>query len=319
MLLLDGETILNLVSLDEVMDWIEDAYRIYSKGSFSMPHRIHVDYKDKTVLYMPCFMGGVVFGTKILTVIPKNREIGKPVIDGLMQLNHYETGETLAVLDGRILTALRTGAVGGAAMRYTTPENMSTLGLIGAGTQGYYQVLYACRARNIKQVYVFDVDTRTLAGFRQRLSQALPHVDIIAASCSELLLRESEAIITATTSLEPVVPDDESLLEGKHFIGIGSYKPNMREFPDALFRLVEKVYIDTEIAREETGDLVHPLSTGLISESQIETFDTLIGNSGHRQPIGNGTTLFKSVGMALFDLVVSWRVYQKSLALSSGT
>ncbi len=80
-----------------------------------------------TILYMPCFLKSI-FGAKILTLFPGNTAKNKPVIEGLVLLNDPETGEPLALLDGAKLTAVRTGAVGGDAVRYTTPENSKSVG-----------------------------------------------------------------------------------------------------------------------------------------------------------------------------------------------
>lgn len=155
MIYLNKEDILKSITLDEFMDAVEEAYKIYSDKSFNMPDRIQVENGDLTSLYMPCFTKEA-FGTKILTVAPNNAKINKPVIDGVMLVNDIETGEIVCMMDGKTLTAARTGAVGGVGFRHTTSEDVETIGLIGTGVQGFYQVLYACKARNIKKVYLYN-------------------------------------------------------------------------------------------------------------------------------------------------------------------
>jgi len=235
-----------------------------------------------------------------------------------MLLNDYETGKPVAVLDGKVLTALRTGAVGGVAIRYTTPQTVKSVGLVGAGTQGFYQLLYACKARNIEKITIFDIHREGLPSFKERLKKELPFVTVETADNVEDVLKQSEVVITATTSNEPVLPENPRLLEGRHFIGIGSYKPDMREYPEALFKLLEKVYVDAEYAKEETGDLVYPLNHGLIGEDQIETFGHFLLYEKNKSDIAKKTTFFKSVGMALFDLTVSQLVYKKAKVLNLG-
>ncbi|MCR2043926.1 ornithine cyclodeaminase family protein [Anaerosalibacter massiliensis] len=311
MLYLNEKDINKCISLNEIMNEIEKAYKIYEENKFHMPDRIHVDHKNKTILYMPCFLEDT-FGTKVLTVFPENREKSKPVIDGLMLLNDYDTGETVSILDGKTLTALRTGAVGGTGIRYTTPKDVKVVGLVGAGVQGFNQLRFACEARDIEKIIIFDLFKEKLPAYIGELKTEIPGVEMVSAETTEELLKESEIIITTTTANEPVFPNKKDLFEGKHFIGIGSYKPYMREYPDALISVLNKVYIDTEFAKEETGDLSQPIEKGLLKDSQIETFGDYLLNERNKEEIVKGTTWFKSVGMALFDIVVAQLIYEKA-------
>ena len=276
-----------------------------------MPDRVHVDYKNKTILYMPCFLENI-FGTKFLTVFPENRKKSRPVIDGLMLLNDYDTGETISILDGKTLTALRTGAVGGTGIRHITPKDVKTVGLVGAGVQGFNQLRFACEARDIEKIIVFDLFKEKLPDFIQKVKEQISGVEVVSVENTEELLKESDIVITTTTSNEPVFSNKKELFKGKHFIGIGSYKPNMREYPDALISVLNKVYIDTEFAKEETGDLSNPLERGLLKDNQIETFGKYLLYEKNKEEIIKGTTWFKSVGMALFDIVVAQLIYNKA-------
>ncbi|SHK10471.1 ornithine cyclodeaminase family protein [Paramaledivibacter caminithermalis] len=308
MLYLNKNDIYDLITYDEIMDAIEEAFKIHGSKNYDMPNRIHVSYRNNTLLYMPCFLQDI-FGTKLLTLFPENRKKNRPVIDGLMLLNDYETGEPIGMMDGKILTALRTGAVGGVGIRHFTPETAKTVGLVGAGVQGFYQLLFACKARKIDKIMVFDIFTEKLAAFVKELEVLLPNVSIVIANTIEDLLKESQIVITTTTSYKPVLPEKPELLKGKSFIGIGSYKPNMREYPDILFSLLDKVYIDTEFAKEESGDLKIPLSNNLLQEDKIETVGSFLTN---KKEIINKTIFYKSVGMALFDVVVAKLIYDEA-------
>ncbi|SHH09040.1 ornithine cyclodeaminase [Anaerosphaera aminiphila DSM 21120] len=318
MLVLSSRDIESVISYEEMIEAIERAYVIYEEGKYYMPDRFHVDYKNKTLLYMPCFLDDV-FGTKILTVFPENVEKKIPSLDGLMLLNDFETGKPTCLMDGKILTALRTGAVGGVGIKYTTPEDVKTVGLIGAGVQGFYQVLYACKVRNFKKVYIFDEYVKDLTDFVDRLRKVIPtDVEIIICKSSEDLVRRSDVVITATTATEPTMPNSTELLRGKHFIGIGSYKPTMREYPDALSSLVEDVYIDADIALEETGDLIQPIAAGLLKNSQVKRISKLIASGGEIKDLEHKTTFFKTVGIAIFDIVAANAIYKKAVEAEVG-
>ncbi len=315
MLYLNENDITKAVNLNQVMDTIEKAYAIDLNGEYHMPPRMHVDNESNTLLYMPCFMKSII-GTKILSLFPGNKEKKKPVIQGLVLLNCPETGTPLALLDGAKLTALRTGAVGGVAVRCITREKAKTLGLIGSGVQGYHQVLFACEARGIKQVNLYDLSTEKSQELASKLKNTLSGVEIRQYESVEKLTEDSEIIVTATPSHKPVLPDDKNILKGRHYIGIGSYKPEMREFPAALYSLVGKVYIDTEHGLEESGDLITPLENNWIRRNQVVKLGEIIAKK--ETAASEGTTLFKSVGMALFDLAVSELIYKNALKNNIG-
>lgn len=320
MLVINNDDILNIVSYKEIIDAIEYAYKVYNDESYYMPDRFHVDYKNKTLLYMPCFVEGSL-GTKILTIFPENVNKGIPSLDGLMLLNNYETGEPTCMMDGKTLTALRTGAVGGVGIKHTTPEDVKSVGLIGAGAQGFYQLIYACQVRNFEKIYIFDPYSKNIESFVERLQKQLSlKVEIIICNDSKYLLKKSDVIITTTTATSPTLPENPELLKGKHFIGIGSYKPNMREFPDALYPLLDSVYVDADIALEESGDLIQPMDKWILDKNNIKRFsDFLLSASDEeKERVKNSTSLFKSVGIAIFDLIVAERIYKTALEKNIG-
>lgn len=127
-----------VIELKDIMDCVEKAFGLYESGCFHMPDRMHVDRPEGTILYMPCFTDEVS-GTKIVSTFPENIQSGIPSIQGTMVLNKSKTGETLAIMDGAMITAYRTGAVGGVGVRHTTREDCKSLGLVGTGVQGFFK------------------------------------------------------------------------------------------------------------------------------------------------------------------------------------
>lgn len=312
LLFLNEKDIFKAVLFKEIMDNVEKAYTIYEKKECIQPSRIQIPYLGNSLLYMPSFTKDI-FGTKILTVFPKNIERQKPTIEGLMLLNDINTGEPLALLDGKILTALRTGAAGGVSIRHLCLPQDNTLGLVGCGTQGFYQLLFAAQVQDIKKITIFDIFPQKLFTFREKLTKAISYANICIASSIEELLDASKIVITTTTSESPVFPNRKDLLFGKHYIGIGSFRPTMREYPAALFSLLKRVYVDTEYAMEESGDLLVSLQKKWIKEEQIKTMGYLLSHKKEEKVSEQKTTFFKSVGMALVDLTVSQLIYQKAV------
>lgn len=314
MLYLNRKDISKLINYNEVVMQIERAFDIYEKKQFTMPDRIHAMFNDETYLYMPCFTDKIK-GTKVLTLFPDNPKKNMEVIQGLMILNDTETGKTKCILDGAAVTAYRTGAVGGVGIKYTSKESCKTLGIIGAGVQGFHQALYGATVRKLKTIYVYDLNRSNSEKFKQKIKKELPYIEVINAISTEDLLKNCEIIITTTTSQKPVIPNDIELLKNKHFIGIGSYKPFMQEYPEKIYKLIDKVYIDVEFAKQESGDLCIPLDKGWLKESQVEMLSRGIKNKNINK---NTTTFYKSVGMALFDIIVANFLYTKALKENIG-
>ncbi|MFO7867660.1 MAG: ornithine cyclodeaminase family protein [Candidatus Aminicenantes bacterium] len=310
MLCLSERDLIQAASRKEIVDVVEKSLRIYEEKRFFMPDRMHIDYGGDTLLLMPCFASGCL-GTKLVTLFPGNAGKNLPVLNGVMILNDGKTGEPLALLNGSALTALRTGAVGAAGINLTTPENASVLGVIGAGVQGHSQAVTACTQRNFQTIWIHDLISEKIRALKLKLEASLPGVDILIASSAAELVKNAGVVITATPATEPVIPDDPGLTAGKNFIGIGSYKPEMREFPRAVYTQIKKLYIDTDYALEESGDVIAPLEKGWIRPEQVMTLGKrLTGKAPAPEP--GETTVFKSVGMALFDLIVSAFLYRKA-------
>lgn len=317
MLYINKKHMEEVIDLNALMDCVEKAFSIYESGEFHMPDRMHVDRPEGTILYMPCF-SDEVSGTKIVSTFPENIKSGIPSIQGTMVLNKSTTGEPLAIMDGAILTAYRTGAVGGVGVRHTTRENCKTVGLVGTGVQGFFQVLYACAARPIEDVYIFDRNKERALSFKERLEEKLKGITIHVTSDVVELTKLSEIIITATPSTVPVLPDNAEILKGKHIIAIGSYKYEMRELPPALYTVLDEVYIDTELAAEESGDLIVPVEQGWMKKEDYKIFGKVYDELKSSPKDQVKTTLFKSVGMSLFDLLVAEEIYNLAVSKNLG-
>ena len=313
MIFLGKEEIEKLVDPNEIMDQIEEAYRIFGADAYYMPPRPVIEHENKSLIYMPCFTDEII-GTKMLTIFPDNAKLGLPSLDGLVILNDRTTGAPLAILDGQAVTAWRTGAVGGVGIRHLSRKDARTVGIVGAGAQGFHQAVYACAARKIETVYIWNHSDRDLTDFISRLKKTIadPAVDVVQCKTVEELVKASDIICTATPSEEPVLPDDRELLEGKCIIAIGSYMPKMREIPDAIWDLVDKVYIELPYACEESGDLSQPLAEGRLTMDRVVLMDKFLASGADEDEIAKKTTYFKSVGMGLFDVCVAQKLLEKA-------
>ena len=313
MIVLGKEEIEKMVDLNQMMDQIEEAYRIFGTGEYYMPPRPTVEHDNKTLMYMPCYTHEII-GTKILSIFPENAKLGLPSIDGVVLLNDQKTGAPVALMDGQCVTAYRTGAVGGVAIRHLSRKDCHTVGIVGAGVQGFHLALYACAARDIHTVYVYNHSNRDLSEYLARMKKAIdkPEVEVVQCKTIEELVTNSEIICTATPSKKPVLPDDRKMLEGKCIVAIGSYTPQMREIPNAIWELVDHVYIELPYACEESGDLSQPLTDGILKEEQTVLMDQFLASGADEEEITKKTTYFKSVGMGLFDVCIAQKLLEQA-------
>lgn len=312
MIILSKEDIGKLVDPDKMMDKIEEAYKIFGSGEYYMPPRPSVEHDNKTLMYMPCYTKEII-GTKMLTIFPDNAKLGLPSIDGIILLNNAVTGAPEAVMDGQSVTAWRTGAVGGVGIRHLSRKDCHTVGIVGAGVQGFHQAIYACAARDIRTIYIFNHSGRDLADYMDRLEKAIdnPGTKVVQCKTVEELTAKSDIICTTTPSTEPVLPDDKELLRGKCIIAIGSYTPKMREIPDAVWDLVDKVYIELPYACEECGDLSQPIKEGRLTSDKIVLMSDYLASKEEEADTGK-TTYFKSVGMGLFDVCIAKKILEEA-------
>jgi ornithine cyclodeaminase len=131
------------------------------------------------------------------------------------------------------------------------------------------------------------------------------------------LLRACPVVIAATTSTEPVLPDQRTLLEGKHFISIGSFRPTMQELPTAVYQMAQCAVIDSDAARHEVGDLINPLAAGVLREDSVYHLAELI--TERRTVDVQRTTVLKTVGMALYDLYAASAFVAQAQRIGRGT
>ncbi len=298
-----------------IQDAVFNAYTLMNTGNYNMPDRTHVQDGDNTLLLMPCF-SEKYFATKLVSVFPGAVATGLPAVNGIMTLADNTSGKPLAIMDGAAVTAERTGAVGGLGGSYLTDTGLKTAGILGAGVQGDSQARYLLLNRKIQTLFIGDIYPEAAQSMADRLSADFPDVAFRVAPSADELVAASELIIAATTSTTPLFSDDADLVKGKTFISIGSFRPDMKEFPDAVIKTADKIYVDTLFAARESGDMCKPLEQGIVKKEDIQVFADLIKESapGKKKCVagmaGNQTIFFKSVGMALFDLTVASALYE---------
>jgi ornithine cyclodeaminase/alanine dehydrogenase-like protein (mu-crystallin family) len=249
--------------------------------------------------------------------VPGNAARNFPVTNGVMVLSDGESAVPIALMNAAALTAMRTGAVGALAVKYMTPDDTQSFGIIGCGVQGAWQVIFASTVRPVDEVFCVARSASRLESFKATVGQHAPRLRITPCRDARELLQKTCLVIAATTADKPVLPDEPALLENKHFISIGSYRPTMQELPDAVYRLAGHIVIDSDAARHEVGDVIAPLKKQLVKQADVYPIGELV--TGRRSVDTARTTACKTVGMALFDLFVARALYERARSAGVGT
>jgi len=305
LLVLSAEDLAQAVSMKQAIDGVRDAFSRLSSGRASTPPRtaVEVGRSGGTTLLMGAHVDGLGLATKTVSVFPRNRERGQPVVHGLVLVLDPETGQPQAVCDGTFLTALRTGAASGVATELLSRTDASVGVVIGCGAQGRTQALAIDCVRGLEEIRLCDrqieVASRLADDLRDKVGARL-----VALADPSDAVADADVICAATTSATPVF-DGKLLKPGAHVNGVGSFTLEMREL-DGVTVSRSRVFVDSmESALAEAGDLVHAENEGVTNrDAWIELGLVAAGRvSGRRD--GSEITLFKSVGHAVQDVAVA--------------
>lgn len=311
MLILNHAELLDLLPPTRIIEAVASGVRALQAGEAAIPDRGHLHWQGTTLLTMPS--GNRAFlGIKCVAVTPSNAQRGLPVTSGAMLLLQADTGAPLALMNAAALTCQRTGAVGALGVKYMTPDATDSVGIVGIGVQGLWQAIFACAVRPIRTIFYVARKDAAAVRFESELASRLPDVKRTRCADARELLDRTNLVITATTASSPVLPEEPELLEGRHFISIGSFKPSQQELPTSVCRIAGHLAIDSRAALRETGDVIRPLQSGALRQADVFHIAELV--TGRRTIDVNRTTVFKSVGMALYDLYVAAAFYDHAVA-----
>jgi thiomorpholine-carboxylate dehydrogenase len=236
-------------------------------------------------------------GAKLVSFYPGNAGTGRPTHMAMILLFRPDTGEPLAVLDGRLITEMRTAAVSAAATRHLAAPDSHVLAILGSGVQAKAHLEALARVRTFDEVRVWSRTREHAERF------AAEHGAV--AMAAEAAVRGADVVVTATSALAPILKG-AWLKHGAHVNAVGSPRPDWRELDDEAMANV--LVVDSRAAvLEESGDVI--LSKAAIHAEIGEIF------AGRKQVPATATTVFKSVGMAIQDLAAAHLVYDAQIGL----
>jgi len=265
------------------------------------------DGEEATLLLMPAWSLNEGFGgVKLVNVNPANNTRHLPGINASYLLFDLETGQHLCLMDASILTAKRTAAASALAASYLARPDSSCLLVVGAGKVGS-QIPSAFRqVLPIQKVLVWS----RRKSQREDLVEKLCNEgwDAAIPDTLETGVKSADVISCATFATEPVIKG-EWLKPGQHIDLVGSFTPTMREVDDNAIEKA-KVFIDTQAALVESGELVIPMKAGVINEDDIAATFYQLCSQDKTWRQSQDITLFKGVGHAVEDLAAAILVYK---------
>jgi thiomorpholine-carboxylate dehydrogenase len=295
-LFLDEEQVRQHLRMEKLIPAMEKALIDFSAGKVTQPVRsvITVDPRGGFFGMMPALSDGL--GLKIVTFYPSNRERGIPTHMATIFLVDPETGTPLAVMDGRLITEMRTAAVSAAATKLFASPDAKVLAILGSGVQARSHVEALRLVRQFEEVRVWSPTSKHAERFAEEIG---------AKSMSpESAVRGSDVIVTATSSQTPVL-QGSWLKHGSHVNAVGACRPDWRELDDEAMTNV--VFVDSRAgAMKESGDII--LSGVKIYAELGEALARKV------DPRANETTIFKSLGMAVEDIAAALLVYRSATA-----
>lgn len=314
MLLLREADVNALLRMEDLIRLMEDALRAFSAGEVLQPVRVALPVQPYAGFLgvMPAYVQPTgALAAKLVTFYPKNVDRSLPTHLAVILLWDSATGEVLAIMDGRLITEMRTAATSAAATKALARPEAQVLAILGSGVQARSHLEALRLVRSIRSVRVWsrtEAHARRFAGEMERRFGT----PVGISETPQAAVRGADLIITATSATEPVL-QGAWLAPGAHINAIGAPRPTWRELDtDAVKRC--RVFVDSRAgALVESGDILIPMKEGAITESHLagEIGEVLAGRVQGRTSASE-ITLFKSLGMAVEDVETAHFVYTKA-------
>ncbi len=321
-LLLDRQTIQGLLDMDKMIGILEQAFGELASGSAVMPQRTAV--ADPSVngwyAFMPAQLRSMgALGVKSVTVYKDNPSMhGLPATLATIVLMDSQTGQTLAVMDGGYITAMRTGAVTGLATKYLARDDARIAGVMGSGVQARTQLWGMASGADIDKALIFSLDPpESQRAFADDVAEMLG-IPVDLAQSGKDLVRGVDVLSLATTATTPII-DADWVQPGLHINGIGSHAVGVREIDTATMVRSKLVCDNVDACLAEAGDVQIPIEEGAMTAADIygEIGELITGAKPGRES-DEEVTIFKSVGLSIQDISAAHYVYQRALEEGAG-
>ena len=292
LLFLNEDDVRAVLKYDDLIPAIRQALMDFSAGRVIQPLRTVMSVADHGGWFavMPAVYGGVM-GAKMVTFYPGNAALGKHTHMAMIQLFRADTGEPLAVMDGRLITEMRTAAVSAVAVDCLAPKNAKVLGILGSGVQARSHMRALAQVRTFDEIRVWSRSAENAKKFADEVGAKV--------TSAEEAVTGADVVLTLTSSPEPVL-QGRWLKKDAVVCAVGAVTPTRRELDDEAMR--GAVVVESrEAGMREPGDI-------LLAKAEVsaEIGELLNGAALDRR---NRPVVFKSVGIAVEDIATASLVY----------
>lgn len=312
MIYITGEQVKELLDMESCIKLIRETLPALSKGEATQILRTAMKLEGRNVLgVMPAAISSKkIAGTKIITVFPDNFKKGLPSHQGIVAVLEAETGSLKAIVEGDAITAIRTAAVSAVATDLLSRRDSGVLAILGSGLQARKHLEAIKLVRNIKQVFVWDINMESAKRYSKEMSERFG-IPVRVCVTSEEAVKAADIICTVTAATEPVL-FGRHVKKGTHINAVGACTPNCRELDTELVKSCSLYSDCIESTINEAGDYLIPLNEGAISEEHIlgEIGDIILGKIKGREN-DEEITVFEALGLAVEDLAASDFVINK--------
>jgi alanine dehydrogenase len=307
--------------MKDALKAVEKAFLLYGKNQVQMPPKIylHLDKYKGDFRAMPAYIKNIeACGLKWVNVYPKNKRFHLPCVMAIIILSDPNSGFPLCIMDGTLITNLRTGAAGGIAAKYLARRNSSVIGLVGCGAQARTQLIALKELFSIKLIYVWGNKIEYAKKFLKDTKSLSPAMNIKIKDNIAACVNEADIVITTTPSREPLVKS-EWIKDGAHINAIGADAKGKQELDPELLKMA-KIVIDDWQQASHSGEINVPLSKGLISRRDIyATLGEVVAGTKKGRVSSKEITIFDSTGLAIQDIAVANLVYHRALKRKVGS
>ncbi len=309
-----------LLPMDVCAELMREALAALSRGDVVLPLRSKLGLPDGSGLLglMPGYVASPsAFGLKVVSVMPANRGSGYDSHQGVVMLFGVEHGEPLAILDAGAITAIRTAAASAAATRVLAREDAGDLALVGSGTQAATHLAAMRAVRPLRRVRVWSRNRAAAEQFAAAHGEAAGARIEVCAGCEDAV-RGADLVCTTTAAREPVVRG-AWLSPGVHVNAVGACVATHRELDAEAVRRA-RLYTDCrESCLNEAGDFLIARAEGAVTDAHLrgEIGEVFLGRLPGRAS-RDEITLFKSLGVAVEDLVSAREILRRAAATGSG-
>ncbi|UVV70750.1 ornithine cyclodeaminase family protein [Brucella anthropi] len=311
--IIDARTAADLLPFETLIERLRRAYADGCHVPERHHHRVSMENEtEATLLLMPAWskqQGGAdrYLGVKLVNVFPDNAQIAQPGLYSTYILSDGKTGAPLAFIDGNVITSRRTVAASALAADYLARKDADTLLVIGSGRVASLLPYAYAAVRKFVKVLIWDIHEQGAKMLAQKL--VADGFNAEAVNALEPAVRQADVITSATLSSQPLVLGDW-VKPGTHVDLIGAFTPRMRESDGALLQKAS-IFIDTEEAMIEGGDIVAAVKEGFIDRDSIKgTLQQLCSGTVKGRHSNIAISCFKAVGTALADLSAASLVYE---------